>query len=236
MRTRIKICGLTNLSDVLYAASLGVDAVGFVFAESPRRVSPEVARDIISHLPSFVTTVGVFVDEDERKVKEIASRLGLNTLQFHGSESPSYCLKFKQNVIKAFRLNPIRCQKTSNGLKGSETGAEEEIEKFKAYQKVVKSLLLDASQKPTQSCLPVPASGGQTGNQQGCWEVALMAKPLGQIILAGGLNPENVASAIQKVRPYAVDISSGVEVSPGIKDHKKMAQLVKEVRKADETA
>jgi len=207
LRTRIKICGLTNLNDALYAASLGVDAVGFVFAESPRRVSPEVAADIISHLPSFVTAVGVFVDEDEGKVKEIASTCGLNTLQFHGSESPSYCSKFKQNVIKAFRLK--RC----------EIEAEEEIEKFKAYQKVVKSLLLDCSQ----------------GDQQS-WEVALMAKPLGQIILAGGLNSENIASAIQKVRPYAVDISSGVEVSPGIKDHKKMAQLVKEVRSADETA
>ncbi len=95
----------------------------------------------------------------------------------------------------------------------------EEVEKFKAYRKVVKSLLLDCSQVDEQG-----------------WEVAAIVKPLGQIILAGGLKPENIASAIQKVRPYAVDISSGVEVSPGIKDHKKMAQLVKEVGGADETA
>jgi phosphoribosylanthranilate isomerase len=207
LRTRIKLCGLTNLSDALYAASLGIDALGFIFAESPRRVSPETARDIILHLPPFITTVGVFVDEDERKVKEIASTCGLNTLQFHGSESPSYCLNFRQNVIKAFRLkvplDPVR-----------------EIEKIKTYQKVAKGLLLDILEEATQS---PDWQGGQ---------IALMAKPLGQIILAGGLNPGNIALAIRKVKPYAVDVSSGVEISPGVKDHKKMKQLVEEIERS----
>lgn len=211
MRTRIKICGLTNLNDANYAVSLGVDALGFIFAESPRRVSPEAARDIISHLPPFIATVGVFVDEDERKVKEIASICGLNTLQFHGAESLSYCLNFKQNVIKAFRL------------KASQIDPAREIEKFKTYQKAAKSLLLDILEETNQQ------------DWQG-EEIALMAKPLGQIILAGGLSPENIALAIRKVKPYAVDVSSGVEILPGTKNHKKMKQLVEEVRKADETA
>ena len=211
MRTRIKICGLTNLSDALYAASLGVDALGFIFAESPRRVSPKAAKDIISRLPPFITTVGVFVDEDEEKVKEIVSICGLNTLQFHGSESTSYCLGFEQNIIKAFRL------------RASQIEIAREIEKFKAYQKVAKSLLLDISQETTRSC-----------NRQDWQEIAFMTKS--QIILAGGLKPENIALAIRKVKPYAVDISSGVEISPGVKDHKKMKQLVEEVRKVDKTA
>lgn len=211
--TRIKICGLTNLSDALCAASLGVDALGFIFAESPRRVSTKTANDIISHLPPFIATVGVFVDEDEGKVKEIASTCGLNTLQFHGSEFPSYCLKFEQNIIKAFRL------------RASQIEIAKEIEKLKAYRKVTKSLLLDISQETTQSC-----------NKQDWQEIAFMTKSLGQIILAGGLKPENIALAIRKVKPYAVDISSGVEISPGVKDHEKMKQLVEEVRKVDETA
>ena len=213
MRTRIKICGLTNLSDALCAASLGVDALGFIFAESPRRISPKAARDIVSHIPPFIATVGVFVDEGEGKVKEIASTCGLNTLQFHGSESPSYCLKFEQNIIKAFRL------------RASQIEIAKEIERLKAYRKVAKSLLLDISQETTQSC-----------NRQDWQEIAFMTKSLGQIILAGGLKPENIALAIRKVKPYAVDISSGVEISPGVKDHEKMKQLVEEVGKVDETA
>ena len=207
MRTRIKICGLTSLSDALCAASLGVDALGFIFAESPRRIAPKVARDIILHLPPFITTAGVFVDEDEKNVKEIASICGLSTLQFHGSEPPSYCLKFEQNIIKAFRLEAHQIT--------------EEIKRFKLYEKMVKSILLDISQKATQP-------------QEDWHKIAsVTTKPL---ILAGGLNPENVAFAIRSVKPYAVDISSGVEISPGVKDHKKMKQLVEEVRKVNGTA
>jgi phosphoribosylanthranilate isomerase len=201
----IKICGITNEEDGLAAARLGADALGFVFAPSPRRISPEKARQIIKALPPLVQTVGVFVDEDLDEVSSVAEMCGLDILQFHGSESADYCDSFNQRVIKAIRLRN-----------------RQDLKSLAEYDGVVKALLLD-------TYLPDKLGGtGMTFN----WEWALEAGKYGRIILAGGLNPENVAAAISIVKPYGVDASSGLEQSPGVKDHEKVTQFIAEVRKA----
>jgi phosphoribosylanthranilate isomerase len=202
---RIKICGMTNSEDALCAAELGADAIGFVFAPSPRQISPEKARDIIVALPPLVQTVGVFVDEDPEKVGSIAAFCHLDLLQFHGKESAAYCRRFGRRVIKAVRV------RNKSGL-----------EDCSQYSGVVDALLLDTH---------VAASGqfGGTGLSFE-WNVALEAKKYGRIILAGGLNPDNVAAAISAAKPYAVDASSGLEQKPGVKDHEKMARFVQTVR------
>jgi phosphoribosylanthranilate isomerase len=201
----IKICGITNEEDGLAAARLGADALGFVFAPSPRRISPEKARQIIKALPPLVQTVGVFVDEDLGKVSSVAEMCGLDILQFHGSESADYCDSFDQRVIKAIRLRN-----------------RQDLKSLAEYDGVVHALLLD-------TYLPDKLGGtGMTFN----WEWALEAGKYGRIILAGGLNPGNVAAAISIVKPYGVDASSGLEQSPGVKDHEKVTQFIAEVRKA----
>ena len=201
MRVRIKICGITNTEDALAAAHFGADALGFVFATSPRKVSAESAREIIKTLPPFVKTVGVFVDEDPERVSSIAARCGLDILQFHGSESVDYCGSFDRRVIKAVRMQ-----------------SRDELKNLSNYVDVVDGLLLDTY---------VPNRMGGTGITFD-WELAVEARRYGRIILAGGLNPENVAAAIRLVKPYAVDASSGLERSPGVKDHERMAQFIKE--------
>ncbi|MFQ6066817.1 MAG: phosphoribosylanthranilate isomerase [bacterium] len=202
--TRIKICGITNKDDALRAADLKVDALGFVFAESPRRVRPEVVCEIVKLLPPFISTVGVFVNEDQEKVKEIAELCSLTALQFHGEESPTYCRAFRQKIIKSFRVKD-----------------ESVPEKAVSYK--VDAYLLD-------TYLPGrPGGTGKTFN----WEIAGKVKSIGvPLILSGGLNPDNVVRAISEVRPYAVDVSSGVESREGKKDYGKLAKLVKMVRKA----
>jgi phosphoribosylanthranilate isomerase len=204
--TWIKICGITNLEDGLKAASLGVDALGFVFARSARRIEPDIAKRIIQPLPGSLLKVGIFVDEKSEQVQRLADYCGLNGLQFHGSESPEYCRKFLPPVFKAIRIRD-----------------SESLKEMGKYQDV--SLLLDAYS---------PAQAGGTG-QSFPWEVALVAKEKRDFILSGGLNPLNVGEAIKKVKPWGVDVSSGVESSSGKKDLLKMAEFVKEVRKADET-
>ena len=202
--TRIKICGITNKDDALWAADLKVDALGFVFAESPRRVRPQVVRQIVKFLPPFISTVGVFVDEDKEKVKRIAELCGLTALQFHGEESRTYCQGFRQKIIKSFRVKD-----------------ESVLEKAVSYK--VDAYLLD-------TYLPGrPGGTGKTFN----WEIARKVKRLGvPLILSGGLNPNNVVRAISEVRPYAVDVSSGVESKEGKKDYAQLEKLVKMVRKA----
>lgn len=201
----IKICGITNEEDGLAAARLGADALGFVFAPSPRRISPEKARQIIKALPPLVQTVGVFVDEDLDEVSSVAEMCGLDILQFHGSESADYCDSFDQRVIKAIRLRN-----------------RQDLKSLAEYDGVVHALLLD-------TYLPDKLGGtGMTFN----WEWALEAGKYGRIILAGGLNPGNVAAAISIVKPYGVDASSGLEQSPGVKDHEKMAQFIESVRQS----
>lgn len=203
----IKICGITNLEDGLDAASLGVDALGFIFASSPRRVEPEGAKEIIQALPQALMKVGVFVNEDQKEVQRIVQYCGLNGLQFHGEESPEYCQKFSLPVFKAIRIKGLESLR--------------EIEKYHDI-----SILLD-----TYS----PEQAGGTGNPFP-WEIALIAKEKRDFILSGGLNPLNVGEAIKKVRPRGVDVNSGVELLPGKKDLFKMVEFVKEVKRADETA
>ena len=203
MTVRIKICGITRSEDALAAADLGTDAIGFVFAPSPRRVSPDKAREIVMALPPLVQTVGVFVDEDPEKVLSIAALCRLDMLQFHGKESPDYCRRFGQRVIKAMRVHG------PDSLKGCSE-----------YAGGVDAFLLDTYVRGQQ---------GGTGRTFD-WDLALDAKRFGRIILAGGLNPDNVTAAIAAVNPYAVDTSSGLEQEPGIKDHEKMARFIQIVR------
>jgi phosphoribosylanthranilate isomerase len=205
--TWIKICGTTNIEDGLGAASLGVDALGFIFAPSPRRVEPAVAKKIILPLPKTLLKVGVFVDEDPREVLRVAEYCGLNALQFNGEESPEYCQKFFHPVFKAIHIRDF-----------------ENLKDMGEYRDV--SILLD-------SYSPVQAGG--TGKPFP-WEVALEAKEKRNFVLSGGLNPSNVGEAVKKVRPFGVDVCSGVESAPGKKDLSKMIEFVKEVKEADETA
>jgi phosphoribosylanthranilate isomerase len=203
---RIKICGITNVDDALCAAQLGADAVGFVFARSPRQVSPEEAKSIATALPPLVQTVGVFVDEDLKSVLSIAAFCHLDLLQFHGQEGPDYCAQFDRRVIKAVRVK-----------------TRAEVAACSEYREVVDAFLLDTF---------VSDQSGGTG-QTFDWNLGREAKQYGPIILAGGLHADNVADAIAAVRPYAVDASSRLEKNPGTKDHEKMARFVETVRNAD---
>jgi len=203
--TMIKVCGITNEMDALRAVKLGVDALGFVFAESPRKVIPKIVKKIVSLLPPFVSTVGVFVNEDKEKVREIAQNCSLTSLQFHGKESPSYCHQFKQKVIKSFQVK------------------DEEILK-EIFQYKVDAYLLDT--------YSIDKRGG-TGRTFD-WEIAKKVKRLGvPIILSGGLNPENIVRAIIEVKPYAVDVSSGVEKERGKKDYQKLKDFVRKIKRQD---
>jgi phosphoribosylanthranilate isomerase len=205
---RIKICGITNLEDALLAAELGADALGFVFyPQSPRRVAPEAARQIIAQLPPLVTSVGVFVDEEAAVVQELAARAGLDWLQLHGQESPEYCRSLGRRVIKGFRIK--------------DAGTLAELEPFRG---AVQAFLLDTYKR------------GQVGGTGEIfdWGLAREAKKYGQIILAGGLTPENVAQAIAAAQPQAVDTASGTEAAPGQKDPAKLKAFFRAVRGTDE--
>jgi len=199
---RIKICGITNLEDALAAVEAGADALGFVFYEkSPRFINPVRAAEIIAKLPPFIQTVGLFVNEEVEKINWSADYCGLDLVQLHGDESPEDCLEVNRRVIKAFRMQ--------NSVS---------IEPLKNYQ--VCSYLLDAW---------CPDCYGGTGKSFN-WEMAAAAGQYGRIILAGGLAPENVAEAIVAVRPYAVDVSSGVESAPGKKDREKVREFIRKAK------
>ena len=204
MNVRVKICGITNLEDALAAVDAGADALGFMLYEaSPRNVPADRAAEIVRHLPPFVARVGVFVNAAEEMVRRAAGECGVDTLQFHGDETPAFCRKFSPlKVYKAFRIRN-----------------SESLQSLPAYK--TDAWLLD-------SFVPdKPGGSGVTFN----WDLAVEARKLGPpIILAGGLTPENVADAVRKVRPYAVDVSSGVESSPGKKDQAKMRDFIAAVR------
>jgi len=199
------VCGITKIEDALAAQALGADAIGLVFAKSPRGVEKEQAREIVQALPPFVHLVGVFVDEEKSVIEDIADFCRLTVLQFHGSESPEYCAGFGRLVIKAFRISQ-----------------REDIECLKPYQGKVSAFLLDTYH---------PVLAGGTG-QAFDWDMAKEAGKIGPIILAGGLNPDNIKAAIRAVKPYAVDVSSGVEMTPGKKDHDKMRLFIERVQQA----
>ncbi|KAA0894049.1 phosphoribosylanthranilate isomerase [Oryzomonas rubra] len=201
---KVKICGITNLEDALTAIDAGADALGFVFhPQSPRHVFPEQAAAIIRHLPSFVQTVGLFVNDPLEQVNATVDQCGLDLVQLHGEEKPGYCDSVRRRVIKSFRVKDI----TS-------------LESMRDYR--VAAFLLDAWS---------PAAHGGTG-QTFNWEIAACVAQSNRIILAGGLTPLNVAEAARQVRPYAVDVSSGVESGPGKKDADKIREFIRLAKEA----
>jgi phosphoribosylanthranilate isomerase len=203
MPVKVKICGITNLADGMAAAEAGADALGFVFYDqSPRCISPEAAAAVIRELPPFVIKAGVFVNAPEESVLRAIRECNLNLLQFHGDEPPDYCLQFGLMSMKAFR---IRDAASLQALRNYPTEA----------------WLLDAYN---------PDKLGGTGERFN-WDLALEAQSWGRpIFLAGGLTPDNVAEAVRRARPYAVDVSSGVEAAPGKKDHAKVRAFIRAAR------
>lgn len=206
MRTRVKICGLTREVDVRAAAELGADAIGLVFhAPSPRAVAIDQAIALCACLPPFVTRVGLFVDAEPERVRATLEQVALDLLQFHGEESPAYCAAFRRPWIKAIRMRPGVDLKGLRERYGAAAG-----------------MLLDTYD---------PARAGGTGH---CFDWDLVPADLApHIVLAGGLDPGNVAQAIRQVRPYAVDVSGGVEAGKGLKDRHKMAAFMKGVNDGD---
>jgi phosphoribosylanthranilate isomerase len=204
-RVRVKICGITSAEDALAAVEAGADALGFMFyPQSSRYVSVEQAIQIIANLPPFITKTGVFVDASRRTIDEAIISCHLDAVQLHGSESPEMCADFSRPVVKAFRM-----------------AGEESLSLLPAYK--TSAWLLDSY---------VAGQLGGTGAKFN-WELAVSAGRLGRpIILAGGLTPENVAVAVQHTRPFAVDVSSGVEFSPGRKDREKMDAFIRAAHSA----
>jgi phosphoribosylanthranilate isomerase len=202
---KVKICGITNLDDALAAVDYGADALGFVFFKgSPRLISPENAASIVRKLPPFVQTVGVFVDEPAEVIKTIVSTAGIGLVQLHGDEPPESCSVYER-VIKALRVKTL-----------------DSLAPLEQFRKHVFTFLLDAY---------TPDKLGGTGMIFN-WDIAVEAKRFGRIILAGGLTPDNVAEAVRHVRPYGVDVSSGVELSKGKKDLQKMKLFIERAKRA----
>lgn len=202
MRTRVKICGITRLEDALTAIKFGADAIGFVFYErSPRNISADQAAEIVSKLPAFISVVGLFVNAQPSEVSAILAKVHLDILQFHGDETPSECRQYQLPYMKA-----IRVQEGTNLL-------QYDLDFYDA-----KALLLDAYTE---------GIAGGTGN---VFDWGLIPSNMSNsIVLAGGLNADNVADAIQQVQPYAVDVSGGVEREKGIKDADKIAAFMRGV-------
>lgn len=202
---RVKICGITNLEDALLAVEAGADALGFVFAPSPRRVTPQEAGRICRELPPFVVRVGVFVDAPLEEVRAVAESCGLDAVQLHGSEPPEYCRKVGRRVIKALRVR-------------------ESLDTASLAAYPVQAFLLDSYDA---------ARPGGTGRSFD-WGLVRDLRFPRPFILAGGLTPANVARAVALLRPYGVDVSSGVEREgqPGKKDPQKVKLFIAEAKKA----
>ena len=198
-QVKVKVCGMTSLKDALVAVEGGADAVGFIFyKKSPRSVTMKTVREIVLELPPFVDTVGVFVDETAEQINKIADYCNLDIIQLHGDESPTFCKKIRRKVIKAFRIKDMQS-----------------VKKLSSFQ--VSGFLLDTFSENLH---------GGTGKVFD-WNLALPAKKFGPVIMAGGLTPNNVQQAVRQIRPYGVDVCSGVESEPGIKDHKKVRAFLK---------
>jgi phosphoribosylanthranilate isomerase len=209
-RTRIKVCGITSQEDARAAVAAGADGLGFIFVkQSPRLVEPEMVRAITGGLPPFVDSIGVFRDEELEVVQEIIHYCRLSLVQLHGSESPEYCRNISCKVIKSFALRP-----------------ESESAELAAYADVAGGFLLDTYHQEM---------AGGTGFVFD-WKLVEQVKIPGPVILAGGLTPENVGEAIRRVKPFAVDVNSGVEYQPGRKDTEKLKSFAQAVRTADEQA
>lgn len=200
--TKIKICGITNIEDAMTAVHAGVDALGFIFyPKSPRGVDTKAAARIIKELPPLVLSVGVFINETPDVVNRAVAECGLDRVQLHGTEGPGYCGRVSSKVIKAIRVSDVG-----------------DIDAIKDY--CVSAYLLDTFQEGMHG------GTGKTFN----WDIAVAAKRFGNIIVSGGLTPENVQDAIVHVKPYAVDVSSGVELRPGKKDPEKIKWFIEKVR------
>lgn len=203
MRTRVKICGLTREADLAVAVAAGADAVGLVFhRSSPRYVEPERAAVLCRSVPAFVTVVGLFLDEEPDWVRQVVDAVPLELLQFHGTETPAYCQSFGRRYIKALGM-----------------GAGDALADLNGHDEAV-GILVDAH---------APGEQGGTGQRLDWTRIPdLGDRPW---VLAGGLNPANVAEAVRTARPYAVDVSSGVEASPGVKDPEKINAFIDEVNR-----
>jgi phosphoribosylanthranilate isomerase len=205
LRTRVKICGITRQEDAEVAVAAGCDAIGLVFYRpSPRYIRPEMAAQIVSRLPPFVSVVGLFVDAEPEEILQVMKLVHLDLLQFHGNESPEACERFDWPYMKAIRVKP-------------DTNLLQYAEQFKHAQ----ALLLDAFIEG------LPGGTGQVFD----WDIIPKTLPL-PVVLAGGLSPENVVQAIRQVQPYAVDVSGGVEFNKGIKDAAKIAAFMRGVSDA----
>ena len=206
MRTRVKICGFTRVDEAVYAAHLGVDAIGLVFyPPSPRHVEIEQAVRIVQALPAFTSVVALFVDEQEARIREVLAQVAIDCIQFHGNEPAEACRIYGKRYIKAIRMQ--------DGI---------DIPALALDYHDAAGLLLDAYH---------PDAKGGTGSQFD-WDLIPKQCTL-PIILAGGLDADNAKQAVQTVRPYALDVSSGVEASKGIKDSLKMAAFIKQVNEGD---
>jgi len=204
---RVKVCGITNYQDASMAVQLGAHALGFIFAPSPRQVTPEKARDIIRAIPPLAQAVGVFVDEDPATIRRIMRFCGLDLVQLHGDESPDVCHELMPYAIKAFRLKD-----------------ESSLSAIKSYRGRVRAILLDRYMEGKK---------GGTGRTFD-WDLAIRAKDFEiPAILSGGLNPDNISEAISLVKPYAVDVNSGIEQSPGKKSPVLMSKLMEIIRKME---
>jgi phosphoribosylanthranilate isomerase len=207
---KIKICGITCAQDATWAANLGADFIGLNFyKDSPRKVSPQNAMEILKEIPPFVYSVGVFVNEDGRNAAKLVKKLNLTLVQLHGEETVEYCQQLKEaipgiKIIKAFRVKD-----------------ETILDSMRPYLEIADYFLLDAYVED------VTGGTGATFN----WDLAVQAKELGKpVFLAGGLTPDNVQEAVDKVKPFAVDAASGIERSPKRKDYDKMKDFINKAK------
>ena len=200
---RVKICGITRSADVQAAVKAGTDALGFVFASHSKRVvDTSRAAELVAQVPAFISRVGLFMDQDLDRVASVLDQVPLNLLQFHGSEDAGYCRQFGLPYIKAVSMN-------------SDKAVERAVDEYSDAS----ALLLDSHP---------PGAAGGTGAVFDWTMIPAASMPL---ILAGGLTPENVGRAVEQVKPWAVDVSSGVEDTPGIKNHEAMRKFIKEAKR-----
>jgi len=203
MMVKVKICGITNVDDAMAAVDFGADALGFVFYRgSPRYISPDDAAEIARKLPPFITSIGVFVDEKTEEIEKIIASTGIDIIQLHGEETPDMC-RFSRRIIKAIRVKSL-----------------ESLDSLVNYKDRVSAFVLDTF---------APDIVGGTGLIFN-WDIAEYAKQFGRIILAGGLNPDNISEAVRRVRPYGVDVSSGIELKKGKKDHNKLKLFIERAK------
>jgi phosphoribosylanthranilate isomerase len=215
---RVKICGITNPTDARLAVEAGADALGFIFVENtPRFVTPEQVAPIIRHLPPFVTPVGVFWDHPAGHVKAVAEACGLRALQFHGDETPEELAGYDLPVIKTIKLPPVSM---IEGLPEYKIG---DVGQRLRYRAVAAALLLDTATRWSE---------GETREPIAWRMAAILGQGPKPLILSGGLTPDNVARAVEIVKPYGVDVNSGVEAAPGRKDPDKVRRFIAEARRA----